>query len=129
MTDEIKHRIKLVRTNAGLTQQKFAERLGLIRGTIANYESGGAKPIGSVVKLICKEFNINEEWLVNGNGEMHKQPSSDDGDLVEWVAKICTNKDEEFKLKFLKILKACSDQEWLFLEALVNKAKEILDEK
>ncbi len=63
-------RIKQLRKNLDLTQQEFSERIGIKRNTIATYESGRNEPIDAVISLICREFNVNEEWLRNGTGEM-----------------------------------------------------------
>ena len=69
-------RIKKLRKVLDLTQQEFGERLGIKRNTIATYESGRNEPIDAVVSLICKEFNVNEEWLRDGIGEMFKAAPS-----------------------------------------------------
>lgn len=66
----MEERLRLLRKVLNLTQQKFADRLGVKRNTIANYETGRNVPIGSVFSLICKEFNVNEEWLRYGTGNM-----------------------------------------------------------
>ena len=42
---------------------------------MANYEIGRNEPIDAVISLICREFNVNEEWLRNGTGEMFVQVS------------------------------------------------------
>lgn len=63
-------RIKQLRKVLGLTQQEFADRIGVKRNTVATYEGGRNAPVDSVSSLICKEFNVNEEWLRNGVGEM-----------------------------------------------------------
>lgn len=63
-------RIKLLRRFLNLTQQEFADRIGVKRNTIANYETGRNDPIDSVVSLICREFGVNETWLRTGEGEM-----------------------------------------------------------
>ena len=47
-------RLKELRKILNLTQQEFADKLGIKRNTIANYESGRNEPIGSVFSLICK---------------------------------------------------------------------------
>ena len=67
------NRIKELRKSLGLTQQEFADRLNIKRGAIANYEIGRNVPIDAVTSLICKEFNVNENWLRTGEGEMFKQ--------------------------------------------------------
>lgn len=69
----MKNRIKEIRKDANLTQQEFANRLGIKRNTIATYESGRNAPIDAVISLICREFKINEEWLRSGRGDK-KQP-------------------------------------------------------
>ena len=64
----MKDRIRAIRKYFDLTQQEFADRLGIKRGAIANYERGRNNPVDSVVSLICREFGVNEEWLRNGTG-------------------------------------------------------------
>lgn len=63
-------RIKKLRKLLDLTQQEFAERIGVKRNTVATYEGGRNTPVDAVVSLICKEFNVNEEWLRYGTGNM-----------------------------------------------------------
>lgn len=63
-------RIKMIREYYKLTQDEFGKRIGSARNTIANYESGNRNPSNSILLSICREFNVNEEWLRNGSGEM-----------------------------------------------------------
>lgn len=74
----MKERIKTLRKHLGLTQQKFADRLGLKRQTIAAYEIGNIEPSDSTLLLICKEFNVNETWLRTGEGSMKAPLDPDD---------------------------------------------------
>lgn len=73
----MKDRIKKIRRQLDLTQQEFAERIGIKRNTIANYETGRNDPVDSVISLICREFDVNEEWLRTGEGEMLNPKPSD----------------------------------------------------
>ena len=63
-------RIKKLRKHLDLTQQEFADRIGVKRNTIANYEIGRNVPIDSVLSLIVREFHVSEAWLRSGEGEM-----------------------------------------------------------
>lgn len=63
-------RIKKLRRHLDLTQQEFADRIGVKRNTIANYEIGRNVPIDSVLALIVREFHVSEAWLRSGEGEM-----------------------------------------------------------
>lgn len=69
-------RIKQLRKTLGLTQQEFAERIGITRNAVANYETGRNEPIGSVLNLIYNEYNVNPDWLRNGSGEMFIEPAT-----------------------------------------------------
>lgn len=65
-------RIKKVRQAEKLTQQKFAEHIGTTQNTITRYESGVREPPHAVIALICRTFNVREEWLRTGGGEMYE---------------------------------------------------------
>lgn len=67
------NRIKEIRKKEGLSQQKFADKLGIARGNVAAYEVGKNAPSNAVISLICSKFNVNEEWLRTGSGEMFKE--------------------------------------------------------
>ena len=66
----MKDRLKELRKTLGLTQQKFADRLGISRGNVATYETRDGSPGSSVIALMCKEFNVSEQWLRTGDGDM-----------------------------------------------------------
>ena len=76
----MKDRIKELRKDLGLTQQEFADRLGIKRNTVATYEIGRNAPIDTVIALICDRFNVREEWLREGRGAMYI--SNDQGDEI-----------------------------------------------
>ena len=63
-------RIKSLRKALGLTQQEFADKLGISRGNIGAYEVGKNAPSDAVISLIVRIFNTNENWLRTGEGEM-----------------------------------------------------------
>lgn len=88
-------RIKELRKALKLTQQEFADRLNIKRGAIANYEVGRNEPIDAVISLICKEFNVNEEWLRDGTGEMFR--SEEENSIVAKATMLLGEKDPLFE--------------------------------
>lgn len=72
----MRDRIKKLRKVLDLTQSDFAARIGSTQNNIANYETGRRSPSAAAFNNICKEFNVNEEWLRTGNGEMFKAAPS-----------------------------------------------------
>ena len=67
----MKERLKQLRKDQGLTQQEFADKIGVKRNTVATYEIGRNEPIDSVISLICDRFHVSETWLRTGKGEMY----------------------------------------------------------
>ena len=70
---EIYERIRdLRKKDLHLSQTEFGERLGVSRSVIKNIELNAlARPDQKepLYKLICKEFHVNYNWLMNGEGD------------------------------------------------------------
>lgn len=66
----MKDRIKKIRKALGLSGEKFGENIGLKRSSISQLETGTNNPTDQVIKSICLAYNVNENWLRTGNGEM-----------------------------------------------------------
>lgn len=120
-------RIKELRKALGLTQQDFSERIGVKRNTVAQYEIGRNPPNDTVITLICREFNVNEEWLRTGEGEMFK-PKSRNEELFEFVTN-AIGKPTGIQAKLLSIMARLTDEQWKVLNDIANEmAKEAAEE-
>lgn len=84
----IGERIRKLRKTLDLTQQKFGERIGIKGNTVAQYELGRNEPVDAVFSLICREFDVREEWLRTGEGEMFKAKPSDILDQLAYKYKL-----------------------------------------
>ena len=108
-------RIKVLRQSLGLTQQEFADRIGIKRGAIANYEIG--RNISDVViNLICRTFNVNEHWLRTGEGEMFVQISRDE-EVMSFVGDVMRGEEDNFRRRFLLALSRLPEERWADIEA------------
>jgi len=67
-------RIKLVRQAMGLTQQSFADSLGIVQGFLSSIERGKKLPSETLLIALCHYFGIDREWLATGRGEMRRVP-------------------------------------------------------
>ena len=63
-------RILEVRKKLNLTQQEFAKEIGLKQSSFSDIENGNAPITERTIIVICSKFNINEEWLKTGKGNM-----------------------------------------------------------
>jgi len=62
----LENRIVLLRKTLGYSQEKFAQKLNLSRNFINQIEAGKKNPSDRTILDICREFNVNEEWLEPG---------------------------------------------------------------
>ena len=114
-------RIKKLRRSLDLTQQEFADRIGIKRGAIANYEIGRNTPADSVISLICREFNVSENWLRTGTGEMFL-PADRNADIARLTKQLLNEESDSFKNRLISILSNLTVEEWEFLE---KRAREL----
>ena len=63
-------RVKEVRKTLGLTLDKFGEKVGVKKQTVSRIENGVNNVTDQMVLSICREFNVNYDFLMNGEGEM-----------------------------------------------------------
>lgn len=112
-------RIKNLRKTLGFTQQEFAERIGVKRNTIAQYEIGRNESIDSVVNLICKEYNVNEDWLRNGAGEMFTQLDEDE-QISSFFHDLLQEEKGSFKRQFVTALSHLDDNGWNLLNQFMD---------
>lgn len=121
-------RIKKLRKALDLTQQKFADRLGMKQNTIATYEMGRATPSDPTIKSICREFNVNEDWLRTGEGgdaAMFVKQTKED-ELKAAVNKLLSGETSEFKSRLVNVLAGLNEEQWVFLQ---QKMEEIVSGK
>lgn len=63
-------RLKILRTELDLSQAEFSNKLSIAQSTYAVLESGKTALRDRHIKLICSTFNVSEEWLREGKGDM-----------------------------------------------------------
>lgn len=63
-------RVKDVRKTLKLTLEEFGKKVGVTKQTVSRIENGINNLTDQMVKSICREFNVNYDWLMDGEGEM-----------------------------------------------------------
>lgn len=70
MNDEIGYRIGVLIEALGIKKVRFAERINIDQSYVTQLTSGKRNPSDRTISDICREFNVREEWLRTGTGEM-----------------------------------------------------------
>lgn len=115
----MKNRLKELRKALNLTQQKFADKLGVKQNTIAQYEMGRNDPSDAVIISICREFNVSENWLRNGEGEMFI-PMTLDEEIASFIGGVQADIEPTFQKRFISALAKLSPEEWKTIEKLMR---------
>lgn len=63
-------RLKQLRKYFNLTQKEFANSLKLARTSVSSFENGKSKPSSRTLTYICEKYQINEDWIRTGKGDM-----------------------------------------------------------
>ena len=116
-------RIKQLRRSLNLTQQDFAERIGLKQNSIALIESGKRNISNQAVLSICREFNVNETWLRTGDGEMFNEMDREE-QIAYYLGDIFSEPGDTFKKRLVAALAAMDESEWAAVEAFARKLVE-----
>lgn len=121
---KINQRIKEVRKAAGLTLEKFGQRIGITATSCSLLEKGKNNPSNQTILAICREFGVSEMWLRTGEGK----PYPERGRLEElsyMAGRFLSSEPTEFQRRFAMMMYSLTDEEWKLLE---QKARTLLEE-
>ena len=107
----VDRRIKEIRkANGNISQELFGKRLGLTGATISRFESGDRQPTEAIILSMCREYNVNENWLRTGEGDMAIEQSKEDGK------------------RYARLMREMSENKKQLFRILVDMPDELLDE-
>lgn len=114
------NRIIELRKINNLSQEKFAEKLNLSRNFINQVETGKKNFSDRTILDICREFNVNEDWLRTGEGEMYSSSSTD---FIEIASKIDIQdpKAKQAILDYWNLSDTDKELFWKFMEKFTKK--------
>lgn len=122
---EIHERIKELRKNyLKMSQTAFGERLGVSRSVINNIELNAlARPDQklSLYKLICSEFNVSEDWLLNGTGDMFASDKEEYSSLIDRIM----DGENEFAKNIFKTFSLFEERDWEALQRMIDTYKSV----
>lgn len=116
-------RVRILRKTLGLTMEKFGNTLGVTRVAISNIERGNRNLTEQMIKSICREYDVNENWLRDGDGEMFL-PVSRERNLARLTRDLLMEESSSFRNRFIQMLAGLTESEWEWLE---KKAMELLN--
>ena len=116
-------RIKKLRRELDMTQEKFGAEIGVKGNTVAQWESGRNDPPDSSIVSICREFHVDEHWLRTGEGEMFNRVSRSE-EIVQFAVQAADSGEDDFKRRFLLALARIPEDRWAEIEAFALQLAE-----
>ena len=114
MTDG--ERVREIRKAKAMTMREFGSCLGLGSSTISDIENGRRALTTQNRISICREFNVSEEWLCTGDGEMFVKRHQNDV-LEERLRNIITDGNDSFRERLITCLLDLDAEQWEAVEA------------
>lgn len=109
-------RIVKIREDNNLSQEKFAEKLGLSRNFINQVENGKKNVSDRTISDICRLFNVNREWLETGSGDPYVDPEEK---FVSYISEI-TDSDDDFIKDFISVYMELDETSKLALRKIAD---------
>lgn len=116
----MKDRIRLLRKELKLNQTDFGARIGVKQASVAGYEAGIRTPLDAVITSICREFNVSEDWLRTGKGEMFL-PTTRDDEIARMTTDLFKEEEDSFKARLILTLSKLDESEWALLEKIAKE--------
>ena len=124
----ISDRIKDLRKELNLKQSDFANKIGIKQAAISAIEKGIRNVTDRIINDICREFNVNEEWLRNGTGEMFAPTFNDKLDQLATEYNF-SKLEYTFFSSYLKLDEKKREAVTEFLESIVKQGSEIFNDE
>lgn len=119
--ESIGSRVKAVRKVLNLTTTKFGERIGIKNPSVSMIETGKSNPSDRTILSICREFNVNENWLRTGEGEMFTERSRQQ-EIEKFLSDVVNGSD--FKRRLVLLMAQMTEDEWALMERMLRKISE-----
>lgn len=121
-------RLKALRKALGLTQEAFGAKIALSQSAIAAYEKEFREPSDAIIYSICREFNVREQWLRTGEGEMFV-PLDREDELTRFFGQIITAGAEDTRYRIIHALSRMDVSAWETLDDALRKLLEAYQEE
>ena len=113
-------RIKEIRKALSLTLDKFGERVGVKKSALSSLENGRTNLTDQLALSICREFNVNPEYLSGESEDMFLEMSRSD-ELAAFFGDVLKDDDEDFRRRFVSALAQFTEEDWRLFERIFDK--------
>jgi len=124
----LNERLKYIRNHFKLSQDEFGKKINVTRSHVSALEKSKRTITDRIINDICREFNVNEEWLRYGTGEMFAPTFNDKLDQLATEYNF-SKLEYTFFSSYLKLDEKKREAVTEFLESIVKQSSEIFNDE
>lgn len=113
-------RISKVIRDKEKTKTAFSDRINVSQAFVSQMCSGLKVPSDRTIADICREYDVNEDWLRTGQGDPYIQLSRDE-ELAQFFGDVMKGEDPDFRRRLLSVMSRLTTDEWALLEQMAWK--------
>lgn len=121
----MKDQVRALRQSLNLSQEDFAEKVGLTKNYISLVETGKRSLADRTIRDICRMYSVNEHWLRTGEGEPYIKGSEDE--LAELVGRLYKDKGSmryKMSLELCRSMEKMTDEQLIAFASFVKRLAE-----
>lgn len=126
--ETIAERISWLIVDKGYTKTAFAKKINVSQPFISQVVTGTASPSDRTIADICREYDVNEDWLRTGRGDPYIQLSRDE-ELAQFFGEVMKGEDPDFRRRLLSVMSRLTTDEWALLEQMAWKLVDELQQE
>ena len=102
-----------LRTALGLTQAELGDIIDIKKATISMIESGKANLSKRARLILLQTYNVNPDWLDNGNGSMFVEDlKGNEEDLSKFLSDVLQLDDSDIRKKIIMAMAKVPSEYW-----------------
>ena len=122
----INERISEIIKRKKIKKTEFAQKINVSQAFVSQLCSGASQPSDRTIADICRVFDVNEEWLRTGEGEMFL-PLTRSEKIAKFAGRILRDESPSFQRRLVELLAELDKEEWEILERFAQKLAKKMD--
>lgn len=116
-------RIRKIFSDSGMSQTAIGKKINKTSQYVWKLlNDDTSNPSESVIADICRQFDVNDEWIKNGNGEPYKKRNRNQ-EIGYFANELMSEADESFKKRFIYALSKLDERDWETIAKIIEKMK------
>lgn len=121
--EQFSERLNALIEALGIKKTAFADKINVSQAFVSQMCAGVKQPSDRTISDICREFNVNRDWLEKGEGDEMFIKLSRSDEISAFIGEILSG-DIDFRGRLVVALAKLSPEQWKLLEQVADNLME-----